>query len=440
MVPAGGEGLRAARRDHEGGSRIDVGDLVLAVGDDDTGVREGASELVGRALAPRRRHAQALGGARRASPRRRTPPAPRALGNGTRPTGAQRTGAMRAARRRAAVGAHQHRGVPGSCHLHQNGSVRQRLARRGERRRRDPRAPRLALARRRQHDPGALTTAGRDLAHPAECYETLDVGRPCQTDEDQRAGLELLPDEGGVSRMHTRAQRLREQRIAVVPEEDGADVMGRGVHARPIAHHDARHRGQQPKVPRVALGARAARIVPDDRSLVDPTRQDGEDMRLVSVVGHDDDRALAPRERKHGQRGEQFGPGRDVLGGAGRGVDREALAVLDRTLQIGVRRRRLAGPRRGTPRSRPVRQANRRPPRPSRPAPSVSGSPAAGYRSPTPRPDRPPGARGRRAAPAAPRRAKRHPRARTGDGRRRSRRRARRGSPRRCARPCGAAP
>ena len=119
-----------------------------------------------------------------------------------------------------ALGAHQDGGVAGPRDLHEHRAVRERLAGGGEGRGRHAGAARLALARGAQHDARAGAPRRRHLAHPPDRDEALDVGRAGVPREQQRAAVELLAQQRGVARVHAGAERLGEQRVAVVPQRD----------------------------------------------------------------------------------------------------------------------------------------------------------------------------------------------------------------------------
>ena len=322
-VTAVGVRLGAAGRDHERGPRVDAGDRVLAVGDDDPRVREGATELVGGALAARRGHPQARALTVAAGPRADRPPAPGALRRGARPARAQRTGAVRAAGRRAAVGADEHRGVAGPGDLHEHRAVGQGLTRGGERRRRHPLAARLAVAGGREHDGRALPPARRDLAHPAELHEAFDVGRAGVPGEHEGRPFELLPHERGVARVHAGTQLLGQQRIAVVPDDHGADVRRRRVDRRAVSDDDRRLAVEEAEVRGVALRPRPARVTLHDHALRRMRGEHREHLVFIALVGHDDERALPAGERVERDRADELRPRavRARRRGAGRCVE-----------------------------------------------------------------------------------------------------------------------
>ncbi len=397
-----------------------------AVGDDHARVREGATELVGRALASRRRHAQFGRRAVTAGPGVGAATAPGADGRraGTgRPKG---TGAVRAARGSTAVGAHERGGVPRAGDLHQDGTALQRLARGGERRRGHARLPLLALACGAQDHTGARPPRLRNVADVPDVDQALHVGRPRVSREEQGGALDLLAHERGVARVHARGEGLGEQGVAVVPDRDETGVVCGRRH--PIG---VRRRCRAPARGCAGTG----------RSARDRTG------RSRRARWHPGSRARPVRRGAVPGRGSREPRGRRCARGRGcarrrRREDRPTHRVGARDAGGEGRRGRSAPPRRGRPRDprrgragrRPVRTPPGRPrapwargprPRPSRRAPCVWGPPGAARRSPTPRPDQRRGARGRRGVRAARAWERRPPRPPTADVRCRHRARPR---------------
>ena len=178
-------------------------------------------ELVGGALAARRGHAHARRRALAGTPR---PCAarPHHAHSGTAPCRAACSGppqcGQRAGCRHSAhtsTGAYPGRATCTSTGPSASASRAAANAADGTRAPRDS-PSRVALSTTR----GLSAARGRDIAHPAHRDEPLDVGRAGVAREDERAAVELLPEQCGVAGVHAGAERLGEQRIAVVPDRD----------------------------------------------------------------------------------------------------------------------------------------------------------------------------------------------------------------------------
>ncbi len=319
--------------------RVDLGHRVSAVGDDDPGVREGAPEFVGRALAAGGRHPQLRGAAVPAGPRVSAATAPGAHRCGAGAGGAQRSRAVRAARRAATVGADEGRCVARARDLHEHGPALQGLPRGGERGGRHARLPLFALAGRAQHDPRARAAGGGDLAHVPDVDQTLDVGRARVAREHQGRPLELLAHEGGVASVHPGRERFRQQGVPVVPESDETRVRCGRVDARATADDDARRGRERAQVLRVARRTGLVGVVAHDGVRGHELAEGREQLRLVAVVGDDEYRAASPGQDVHGGGGQQVGPrpARELGVRPRRGVQCQPITGVERLGQSRVR-------------------------------------------------------------------------------------------------------
>lgn len=207
----------------------------------------------------------------------------------------------------------------------------QRLPRRAEGGRGDPGTAVLGLVRGGQNDPRTDPARRRELPHPPELDETLDVGRARVPREDERGVLLLLTDERGIACVDSRTERLGKERVAVVPDEDRADIVGGCVHGGSVPDDDAGSGAQHPEVRRVSLRPRAPGVVADDRVSRDQGRESVEELRLVAVVGDDEKRTPAAAQDQRGEAREQVRQAPRRAPGVGCGGASIATRSPDRT-------------------------------------------------------------------------------------------------------------
>ena len=152
-----------------------------------------------------------------------------------------------------------------------------------------------------------------DLAEPAHLHQSLHLCRARVSGQHERAALLLLPHERGVAGMDVGGEWLAEQRVAVVPDRDEAELRRGGVDRRPAADDDGRGWFEGPQQPAVALRV----ALPGIRAHQGLGRhQLGEhrgELLLVAVIGHDDDRRLAGGEGAGRELAERARPAADPL-------------------------------------------------------------------------------------------------------------------------------
>ena len=328
---------------------------VVAVGDDHPDLGKGAPELVGGPLASRGCHPKPRSPALGAPPRGSGPAAPPARGNGSVVRGAQRPAAVRAACGMPARGAHEHGSVSRACDLNQHRAGRERITGRRERRRRDALTSPLPLARGAQHGLGHDTAGRCDVVEPPQRDESLDVRRAGVTGEQQRGALHLLSQQRRVAGVDTGTERLREQRVAVVPHDHGADGGGGGVDGGAVSDDDAGGIRQRPQIRPVPRRPALPRIQADEGAFGEPLAEHLLELRLITMIRHHEDRAPTGGERIDGDGREQESPHADVgralrVGSGadtGRGEECPSAPFLDDRTQSGELGESRRGPFRG---------------------------------------------------------------------------------------------
>ncbi len=162
--------------------------------------------------------------------------------------------------------------------------------------------------------------------------------------EHERRARVLLPQQGEVAGVHARGVRFDVQAVAVVPEGDETEVVGRSGDRGAHAEHDDRARLERPQEPAVAVGVRLAGVDAGDSVGGDEHRQRRGDVLEVAVVGHADDGRAAAGESRGGELGERAGRGghpataggRVGIGDGGRFEDRREGDAAPRARGGGV--------------------------------------------------------------------------------------------------------
>ena len=253
-----------------------------------------AQLLGGPGLAPHGRP-QAPVSARRAGPGGLDVAAPPALRRGGGPREGQRAGADPAARRGAALLARQRRGVAGAGRLDEDRTGLQTAADGVVRRARDAGADRTVLGRDRL-DPSAaaqLTARGRQLVGPPRRDQLLGLGGAGEAPQESCRALLLGAHQQDLAGVRVGGARLGVEVVAVVPDDDQAEVVDRGEGCRSGADHDPPGSPRDSEEVAVAGGGTAVGGEGDVVALAEHLGQGAVDPGHVAAVRHAHERTAA---------------------------------------------------------------------------------------------------------------------------------------------------